>query len=167
MGDDIHAGGVVREVRSQQIEPPWSAALVTVTGQLMTAPSYHLRGWETRVNHVQRQLRIISDHQVDDTSGELSARDRAAVALEITEAALADGLVNTTEALSILCEQRLSLAAWDLSIERNREVQREMDAAIAWLGSLPAEAISRLPAAPQLVTDAPLFRGNALRMAVA
>jgi hypothetical protein len=167
MGGQFLTGRVVREVRPQRVEPPWSAALGNGNGATQLAHHSTSKGWETRVNHVQRQLRIVSDHQVDDTSGELSARDRAAVALEMTEAALADGLVTTTEALSILREQRLSLAAWDLSIERNREVQREMDAAIAWLGSLPAEAIARLPAAPQLVADAPLFRGNSLRMAVA
>lgn len=115
------------------------------------------------MNQVQRQLRTVSDHHCDDTSGELSARDRAAVALAMTEAALADGMVTSTEALGILKWQRRVLAACDLSLARNLQVQREIDAVIAWIGNLPADALATLPRpALRLQTDAPLFRADAI-----
>jgi hypothetical protein len=101
------------------------------------------------MNKVQERFRIISDAHVDDTAVEMRACERAALAKAITERALADGILTTSEALEILVATRATLADCEDSLSRNVAVQRSLDAMIATLADLPANAIARIPSPTQ------------------
>lgn len=96
------------------------------------------------MNKLQRQFRIVSDEHVEDTAVEMRACERAERTRGLTEAALADNLVTTSEALSILRAASATLADCEDSLQRNVGVQLALDAAIARLGDLPQDAIARL-----------------------
>lgn len=99
------------------------------------------------MNRLQRQFRAISDANLDDTAKDIQAVDQAAVAVDLTERALATGMVTTTEALGILAEERAVLATCLESYRLNLVVQTKIDALTALLAQLPANCVARIPRA--------------------
>lgn len=97
------------------------------------------------MNKLQRGLRAISDERMDDTAVEMDACEQARVALDITRRALLDGQITVGEAREIIAAQERVIAANDRSLEYNVRQQSALDAFIAHLAHLPADAIARMP----------------------
>ena len=116
------------------------------------------------MNAWQRQLRILSDRRLDDTATEMTAVERAILAVEMTRRALLDDVITTTEGQAILEQQAAVLAACEASLDNNVREQPDLDAFIRELGGLPAHAIARVPTAhtPPLdvFSDADLRRSH-------
>lgn len=97
------------------------------------------------MNKLQMRLRAISDTRMDDTAVEMDACDQARLTLDITRRALLDGQITVGEAREIIAAQQAVIAASDRSLEYNVREQPELDAFMACLAHLPADAIARLP----------------------
>lgn len=100
---------------------------------------------EGNVNKLQKGLRAISDERMDDTAVEIDACEQARLALDITRRALLDGQITVGEAREIVAAQQAVVDASDRSLEYNIRQQPELDAFIAHLANVPADAIARLP----------------------
>lgn len=97
------------------------------------------------MNKLQRELRVISDERLSDTAVEMDACEQARLALDITRRALLDGQITAGEAREIIAAQERVIATNDRSLEYNVRQQPELDAFIAHLAHVPADAIARLP----------------------
>jgi len=113
-------------------------------------------------NRYHRAVSVISEEQGSDIAGEIDACDAAEASVQVTERALRDGAVTTSEAVAILHTCRDTLAASRLSLKRSLAVQRHIDEVLRWLNTLPADAIARLPSPPRIVSDPLLFRADAV-----
>ena len=106
------------------------------------------------MNNLQREARDVSDTNLDDTCYELDAITRATLTVEMTEAALADGMVTAGEALEILAEQRVVLALCQESYRANLTIQGKLDRLTTRLGEVPAYAVARRQSSADLQPQA-------------
>ncbi len=97
------------------------------------------------MNKLQRGLRAISDARLDDTAVEMDACEQARLALDITRRALLDGQVTIGEAREIIAALQAVIDVNDRSLAYNVRQQPALDAFIAHLAHVPADAIARLP----------------------
>jgi hypothetical protein len=97
------------------------------------------------MNRLARRARWLSDEHLDERAKTLDALDAAAMAYDLTRAAVLDGMILAGEACEILTAERQTLLACRDLDARGRTLQRDLDDMIGDLGQLPASAIAMLP----------------------